>query len=126
MNLPRKGCISWESELVHPLGNGYIIGLGRRWCPTRCIVADGVVLNLGALLVQHDDEDDDGPAPVRLAPLNPQRSALDLLGDLLTGIRGCRLLHEDYVDADDQETSIDSRLCGAVCEEAVKNSARLV
>jgi hypothetical protein len=93
------------------------------------LVAEGVVSNLGALLVQHDgeeDEDNDGPAPVRLTPLDPQRPALDLLEDLLTGIRGCRLLYEEYVDTDDEETSIDARFCEAVREEAGKSSARLM
>ena len=93
------------------------------------LVAEGVVSDLGALLVQHDGEEDgdnDGPAPARLTPLDPQRPALDLLEDLLTGIRGCRLLYGEYVEANDEETSIDARFCEAVRDEARKNHARLM
>lgn len=93
------------------------------------LVAEGVISDLGALVVQHDseeDEDNDGPASVRLIPLDPRRPALDLLEALLTGIRGCRLLYEEYVGAGDKETSIEARFCEAVREEAGKNSARLM
>lgn len=43
-----------------------------------------------------DDEPDLGDVALRLTPLDPQRPARDLLEDLLTGIHGCRLLHDEY------------------------------
>jgi hypothetical protein len=93
-------------------------------------VAEGFVADLGALLVEHDtdedsDEPDDEATPVRLTPLDPQRPAPDLLEDLLSGIRGCRLVYEEYVDAGD-DTSTDAQFCDAVREEARKNYARLM
>ncbi len=94
------------------------------------LVAEGVVDDLGALLVARDPGDDgeseDEAAPVRLTPLDPQRPALDLLEDLLTGIRGCRLVYEEYVDTDDGDASIDARFCEVVREEARKEYRRLM
>ena len=94
------------------------------------LVAEGIVADLGALLVQHDAGDDGEPedeaAPVRLTPLDPQRPALDLLEDLLTGIRGCRLVYEEYADRDGTDASIDAQFCEAVREEARKKYLRLM
>jgi hypothetical protein len=88
------------------------------------------VADIGALLVEHDtgddnDDPDDEATPVRLTLLNPQRPALDLLEDLLTGIRGCRLVYEKYVEAGDA-ASTDTQFCEAVREEARKNYTRLM
>lgn len=93
-------------------------------------VAEGVVSDLGALLVKHDVGEDEGDpedeaAPMRLTPLDPQRPALDLLEDLLTGIRGCRLAYEEYAGTDDG-VSVDAQFCEAVREEARKNYRRLM
>jgi len=94
-------------------------------------VGEGVVADIGALLVEHDtgdDNDDDSKAeatPVRLTLLDPRRPTLDLLGDLLTGIRGCRLVYEEYVDVGDA-ASTDTQFCEAVCEQARKNYIHLM
>lgn len=55
-------------------------------------------------------EDPDDEALVRLSILDPRRPALDLLEDLLAGIRGCGLLYveeraSDFYDALDDEDS---------------------
>lgn len=39
----------------------------------------------------------------RTTPLDPARPARDLLEDLLTGIRGCRLIYHEHADLDDEE-----------------------
>jgi hypothetical protein len=95
------------------------------------LVAEGIASDFGALVVKYDaanDEDsgpDDESTPVRLTPLDPQRPALDLLEDLIIGIRGCRLVYEEYVDAD-EDASIDAQFCEAVREEARKNYTRII
>lgn len=91
------------------------------------LVGKGTVADLGALLVEHDtgddnDDPDDEATPVRLTLLDPQRPALDLLEELLTGIRGCRLVYEEYADA----ASTDAQFCEAVRKEARKNYTRLM
>ncbi|MEU4245362.1 hypothetical protein [Actinoplanes sp. NPDC026619] len=72
------------------------------------LVAEGVVPDLAALVVsggeETEEEDAEEPSAVRLTPLDPQRP-LDLLEDLLTGIRGCRLLYAEYADSEDEESS---------------------
>ena len=93
-------------------------------------VGEGSVADIGALLVEYDTGDDNDdpdaePTPVRLTLLNPQRPALDLLEDLLSGIRGCRLVYEEYVDAGDT-ASTDTQFCEAVREQARKNYTRLM
>lgn len=98
------------------------------------LVAEGVVADLGALLIEHDggddqdgdDEDGDEPAPVRLTPLDPQRPARDLLEDLLTGIYGCNLLYMEYVDTDADDAATDALFVAAVRAKAERNSARLM
>jgi hypothetical protein len=93
------------------------------------LVAEGFVADLGALLIQHDGEDDDDgdePTPVRVTPLDPQRPARDLLEDLLMGIYGCHLLYTEYIDMDADDASIDTRFIAAVRAEAERNSARLM
>jgi hypothetical protein len=57
---------------------------------------------------------DELTASIRATPLDPGRPALDLLADLLDGIRGCWLMFSEYVDDagpeladDDQEESED-------------------
>jgi hypothetical protein len=40
---------------------------------------------------------------IRLTPLDPQRPALDLLEDLLAGIHGCWLIHDEYAESFDDE-----------------------
>jgi hypothetical protein len=40
-------------------------------------------------------------ATIRLTPLNPQRPAVDLLEDLLLGIRGCWQIYQEYADDPD-------------------------
>ncbi|GAA0547757.1 hypothetical protein GCM10010172_31970 [Paractinoplanes ferrugineus] len=93
-------------------------------------VGEGSVADLGALLVEHDTGDDSDdpeaePTPVRLTVLDPQRPALDLLEDLLTGIHGCRLVYEEYVDAGDAAAT-DTQFCEAVREQAKKAYTRLM
>ncbi|UQU67342.1 hypothetical protein COUCH_14205 [Couchioplanes caeruleus] len=93
-------------------------------------IGAGSVADIGALLVEHDtgDDNDDSDAeatPVRLTLLDPRRPALDLLEDLLTGIRGCRLVYEEYVEASDV-ASTDTQFCEAVRMEARKNYTRLM
>jgi hypothetical protein len=93
------------------------------------LVAEGVVSDLGALLVQHDgdqDEGDDEAEPIRLTPLDPQRPARDLLEDLLIGIYGCRLIYAEYAVVVDDGVSIDDAFCTAVRGEAEANYTRLL
>ena len=93
-------------------------------------VGKGSVADLGALLVEYDtgndnDDPDAEPRPVRISLLDPQRPALDLLGDLLSGIRACRLVYEEYVDAGDTAAT-DAQFCEAVREQARKHYTRLM
>ncbi|WP_305783724.1 hypothetical protein [Symbioplanes lichenis] len=93
-------------------------------------VGEGVLADLGAFLVAHDtgddnDDVDDEATPVRLTPLDPRRPAADLLEDLLTGIRACRLVYEEYAGTGDA-ASTDAQFCAAVREEARKNYTRLM
>ncbi|WP_051836727.1 hypothetical protein [Streptomyces sp. NRRL WC-3742] len=77
-------------------------------------IADGLLPDPAGLREQLEDIDDDlaqhtGPdtdpedTGLRLTPLDPKRPAPDLLEDLLAGIRGCWLLHEEYDEHDDDE-----------------------
>jgi hypothetical protein len=59
---------------------------------------------------------------VRLTPLDPRRPARDLLEDLLSGIRGCRLLYVEHpdVESEDGEEADDAlgeALDTAFCDE---------
>ncbi|MFJ2868833.1 hypothetical protein [Kitasatospora sp. NPDC087314] len=78
-------------------------------------VADGLLPDPTALrdqiddfeeaLAEYPDEDEDGELDaedtgLRLTPLDPKRPARDLLEDLLAGIHGCWLLHDEYADTD--------------------------
>ena len=82
------------------------------------LVAEGLVPDAGGLvqavedaLVQSEQfRDEEGLteallAGIRATPLDPTRPALDLLEDLLAGIRGCWLLYQEY--ADDEESFAD-------------------
>ncbi|MFI9274867.1 hypothetical protein ACIGXM_29765 [Kitasatospora sp. NPDC052896] len=79
-------------------------------------VADGLLPDPTALREQLDDfeetlaeytdgdeEPDIEDAALRLTPLDPKRPARDLLEDLLTGIHGCWLLHNEYDELNDDE-----------------------
>ncbi|MFJ2779748.1 Voldacs domain-containing protein [Kitasatospora sp. NPDC087315] len=81
-------------------------------------IADGLLPDPAGLREQLEDLDDDlaehtGPdtdpedTGLRLTPLDPRRPARDLLEDLLTGIHGCQLLHEEYDDPDDEDADAD-------------------
>ncbi|MFJ3217406.1 hypothetical protein ACIPLC_15970 [Kitasatospora sp. NPDC086801] len=81
-------------------------------------IADGLLPDPAGLREQLEDIDDalaqyTGPdtdpedTGLRLTPLDPKRPAPDLLEDLLAGIRGCQLLHEEYDELDDEETNAD-------------------
>ncbi|WP_198042151.1 hypothetical protein [Kitasatospora azatica] len=50
-----------------------------------------------------DAESDAVLTGIRLTPLDPRRPARDLLEDLLAGIRGCWLLHNEYAELDDED-----------------------
>ncbi|MFF3005439.1 hypothetical protein ACFVTF_21800 [Kitasatospora sp. NPDC057940] len=77
-------------------------------------IADGLLPDPAGLREQLDNIDDDlaehtGPGTdpedtgLRLTPLDPKRPAPDLLEDLLAGIHGCWLLHEEYDELDDED-----------------------
>jgi hypothetical protein len=80
-------------------------------------VADGVLPDPAALREQLDEaeeviteyadddseEADDVLTGIRLTPLDPRRPARDLLEDLLTGINGCWLLHDEYAEDEDRD-----------------------
>lgn len=80
-------------------------------------VAEGEIPNVAAVVAQaqqaerlaseHDPEDEELRlqllSAVRAAPLDPARPALDLLEDLLTGIRGCWLIFSEYSDMPDED-----------------------
>ncbi|MFF1787746.1 hypothetical protein ACFVX9_14955 [Kitasatospora sp. NPDC058243] len=81
-------------------------------------VADGLLPDPAGLREHLEDLDDDladhtGPdtdpedTGLRLTPLDPKRPAVDLLEDLLAGIHGCWLLHEEYDELDDEDTNAD-------------------
>lgn len=95
------------------------------------LVSEGVVSDLGAILIQQEEqeadeaEDDDESTPVRVTYLDPSRPALDLLEDLLSAIRGCRLLYEQYVEGEDP-AEVDARFCADVRAEAERQAKRLM
>lgn len=77
-------------------------------------VADGVLPDPAAFREQLDEaeemiarysDDEDEPdavlSGIRLTPLDPRRPARDLLEDLLIGIHGCWLVHDEFTDPDD-------------------------
>ncbi|MFJ7244395.1 hypothetical protein ACIQWA_07060 [Kitasatospora sp. NPDC098652] len=77
-------------------------------------IADGLLPDPAGLREQLEDIDDalaqhTGPdtdpedTGLRLTPLDPKRPAPDLLEDLLAGIHGCWLLHEEYDRLDDED-----------------------
>ncbi|MEU7096438.1 hypothetical protein [Kitasatospora aureofaciens] len=79
-------------------------------------VADGVLPDPAAvreqldedeeMIIEYDDdseEADDVLTGIRLTPLDPRRPAHDLLEDLLTGINGCWLLHQEYAEDEDRD-----------------------
>ncbi|WP_369182871.1 hypothetical protein [Streptomyces sp. Y1] len=77
-------------------------------------IADGLLSDPAGLREQLEDIDDTlaqhtGPdtdpedTGLRLTPLDPKRPAPDLLEDLLAGIRGCWLLHDEYDEVDDED-----------------------
>jgi hypothetical protein len=84
-------------------------------------VAEGRVTNIDELRDRIDDADneaegeaDDAPAgpdseveptTIRLTPLDPSRPARDMLEDLLSGIRGCWLLYQEYAELPDRPDS---------------------
>lgn len=94
------------------------------------LVAEGVVSDLDDLLIQRgledggDPEDDDEPTATRLTLLDPSRPAPDLLEDLVSAIRGCRLLYEGYVHG--EAADVDAQFCAAVRAEAEKSIDRLL
>jgi hypothetical protein len=78
------------------------------------MVAQGQIPDLAALVArarQAERQADDlsaGPelgaelvVSIRATPLDPARPALDLLEDLLSGIRGCWLIFSEYTDLDE-------------------------
>ncbi|KIQ64609.1 hypothetical protein TR51_10220 [Kitasatospora griseola] len=86
-------------------------------------IADGLLPDPAGLREQLEDIDDDlaqhtGPntdpedTGLRLTPLDPRRPAPDLLEDLLAGIHGCRLLHEEYDELDDEDGFGDDEQTG--------------
>jgi len=94
------------------------------------LVAEGVVPDFATLVVSADEETEDDGAEVssgvRLTPLDPQRPALDLLEDLLTGIGGCRLLYAEYADSEGEVDAVDVEFADAVRQEAQVNGTRLM
>lgn len=123
-------------------------------------VADGVLPDPAAFREQLDeaeemiaeytdhDADDAEEADavltgIRLTPLDPRRPARDLLEDLLTGIHGCWLIHDEYAeplpdeDAEDTEEPDDeaaerhqhhsrAQFAAAVRAVAAENHDRLI
>ncbi|MEU4157888.1 hypothetical protein, partial [Actinoplanes sp. NPDC026670] len=107
-------------------------------------VAGGVVPDLEAVLLQreddepehvldNDDSDDDldepqaendEPTPVRVTLLDPLRPAPDLLEDLVSAIKGCRILYGEYVDG--EVADVDAQFCEEVRAEAEEHAARLL
>jgi hypothetical protein len=111
------------SQTVYPVVVGMVAD--------AMLVAEGVVSDLGAILIQQEEqeadepEDDDEATPVRVTLLDPSRPALDLLEDLLSAIRGCRLLYEQYVEGEDA-ADVDARFCADVRAEAERQAKRLM
>jgi hypothetical protein len=75
---------------------------------------------------------------IRLTTLDPRRPARDMLEDLLSGIRGCWLLYQEYAEVpgaaadddddvsdDDLDDEIDAAFCAAVRARASANRYRL-
>ncbi|MFJ9446789.1 hypothetical protein ACIRRH_33760 [Kitasatospora sp. NPDC101235] len=115
-------------------------------------IADGLLPDPAGLREQLEDLDDTitehtGPdtdpedTGLRLTPLDPQRPAPDLLEDLLAGIHGCWLIHQEYDDLDKEDSFSDddqddkhteqpgidrSRFTRLVREAAAANRDRLV
>ncbi|WP_395293803.1 hypothetical protein ACF9IK_09495 [Kitasatospora hibisci] len=116
-------------------------------------IADGLLPDPAGLREQLEDIDDNlaqhtGPdtdpedTGLRLTPLDPRRPAPDLLEDLLAGIHGCWLLHEEYDEPDDEDDFGDdedrddehtgqpgidrSRFARLVREAAAANRDRLI
>jgi hypothetical protein len=58
---------------------------------------------------------------VRPTPLDPARPALDLLEDLLLGIRGCWLIFSEYADLNEDDDHGDADLA----DDDVESSAGL-
>ncbi|WP_457033178.1 hypothetical protein [Kitasatospora sp. P5_F3] len=72
-----------------------------------------------------DDEEGDGSdVELRLTPLDPKRPARDLLEDLLTGIQGCWLLHDEYAEPADAEGGADGEDEGEAKAEQKQNHSR--
>ncbi len=81
-------------------------------------ITDGLLLDPVALrdqledfeetVAEHTGEDDPDldDVAVRLTPLDPKRPARDLLEDLLAGIHGCWLLHNDSAEPDDEDEDL--------------------
>ncbi|MFJ8043653.1 hypothetical protein ACIRBX_24445 [Kitasatospora sp. NPDC096147] len=105
-------------ELIEAGASPYdvVTGLVRH----ALLVADGVLPDPAAFREQleeaeellaayaegaEEDEESDGADEdgLRLTPLDPKRPALDLLEDLLTGIQGCWLLHDEYAEPLDED-----------------------
>ncbi|MFD4395572.1 hypothetical protein [Kitasatospora sp. NPDC058397] len=83
-------------------------------------IADGLLPDPAGLRRQLEDLDDDlaqhtGPdtdpedTGLRLTPLDPKRPAPDLLEDLLAGIHGCWLFHDEYDELDDEDDFGDDK-----------------
>jgi hypothetical protein len=111
------------------------------------LVAEGLVPDAGCLVQAVEDalvqserfREEEGLAEallagIRATPLDPMRPALDLLEDLLAGIRGCWLIYQEYADADeDFDDAADDEDGGAdpaqfldlVRAEAAAHSERL-
>ncbi|MFJ2805090.1 hypothetical protein [Kitasatospora sp. NPDC087271] len=106
-------------------------------------IADGLLPDPAGLREQLQDIDDDlaqhaGPdtdpedTGLRLTPLDPKRPAPDLLEDLLAGIHGCWLLHEEYEELDneddfgDEEDWDDDEQAGQQQDRSRGDFARLV
>jgi hypothetical protein len=61
---------------------------------------------------------------IRLTPLDPRRPARDLLEDLLSGIRGCRLLYVEYAEHPDVESDSDGEEADDALGEALDTAFR--
>jgi hypothetical protein len=84
------------------------------------MVAEGRIPDIDALIAAVEEAEERAGAlnqgddvrralpPSRLTPLDPRRPAVDLLEDLLEGIRGCWLLYREYLDDSDDEDEAPS------------------
>lgn len=82
-------------------------------------VADGVLPDPAAfreqldeaeeMLAQYGDTQESNTVltGIRPTPLDPKRPARDLLEDLLAGIHGCWLLHDEYAALDDEDEDLE-------------------